>query len=173
MQHLLALGHHDIAFISGPLTLGSAVLRAEVFRRTWSAHEPGKTLKASWLQEGDHRVEGGHRAMQRILASGEGRPTAVVTSNDLTAIGAMGAIHEASLRIPQDISVVGFDGIELSAYTLPALTTLAVSRVDLASMAFRSLWRHRDDAGRPHAEEEHVIEPRLLVRQSTAAAKAR
>ncbi len=168
MQHLFDLGHSDIAFISGPLSLGSAVVRAEAFERALQQHGSAAT-PASWRQEGDHRVEGGHHAMQRILQSGERRPTAVITSNDLTAIGAMGAIHEAGLRIPQDISVVGFDGIELSAYTQPALTTMAVPRGELAAQAFRSLLRHKEDGAKFFSSKEYVIEPRLLVRQSTGA----
>ncbi len=169
LQHLFDLGHTEIAFISGPLSLASAAVRAEAFRRGLEQHAAGSSFPASWRQEGDHRVEGGHHAMQRMLRSGERRPTAVVTSNDLTAIGAMGAIHEAGLRIPEDISVVGFDGIELSAYTLPALTTMAVPRGELAAQAFRNLLRHKEveETRRAHLVE-HVIEPRLLLRRSTA-----
>ncbi len=172
MQHLFDLGHNEIAFISGPLSLGSAVVRAEAFQHALQQHGAA-ALPASWRQEGDHRVEGGHHAMQRILKSGKRRPTAVITSNDLTAIGAMGAIHEAGLRIPEDISVMGFDGIELSAYTQPALTTMAVSRGELASQAFRSLLRYREDGAKSMPTNVHVIEPRLLVRQSTGASPRR
>ena len=166
MEHLFDLGHKDIAFISGPLSLASAEVRAHAFRDALEQH--GIAGPRAWVQEGDHRVEGGHHAMQRILRSGKVTPTAVLTSNDLTAIGAMGAIHEAGLRIPEDISVVGFDGIELSAYTQPALTTLVVSRVELASEAFRSLLRSKPEAAKKETAKEHVIVPRLLVRHSTA-----
>lgn len=167
MQHLFELGHQDIAFISGPLSLGSAMVRSDAFRNALEEHGSSSSKPKAWFQEGDHRVEGGHHAMQRILSSGDRLPTAVLTSNDLTAIGAMGAIHEAGLRIPEDISVVGFDGIELSAYTQPALTTLVVSRGDLAAHAFRMLIRHKD-AGKKPGVTEHVIEPTLLLRQTTA-----
>jgi LacI family transcriptional regulator len=122
------------------------------------------------VQEGDHRVEGGHAAMQRILIASE-RPTAVLASNDLTAIGAIGAIHEAGLRIPEDISIIGFDDIELSAYTQPSLTTLHVPRRELAATAFRSLFRDRDGvASMSGLKLEHVIRPWLIVRRSTAQA---
>ncbi len=167
MQHLFALGHTRIGFISGPLSLRSAQMRAEAFRKALRQHGR-KNDPAWWEQEGDHRVEGGHRAMQRILQGGKRQPTAVLTSNDLTAIGAMGAIHEAGLRIPEDISVVGFDGIELSAYTQPALTTLAVSRGEMAAEAFRCLLRLRDAGPKKRVEMNHVVVPQLLVRQSTA-----
>lgn len=171
MQHLFELGHRDIAFISGPLSLGSAAVRAEAFRNALQMHGRGAKTPPSWMQEGDHRVEGGHHAMQHILRAGNRLPTAVLTSNDLTAIGAMGAIHEAGLRIPEDISVVGFDGIELSAYTKPALTTLVVSRGDLAAQAFRSLLRHKEQGSKKAVMDEHVIQPKLLVRSSTAPPK--
>ena len=83
----------------------------------------------------------------------------------------MGAIHEAGLRIPEDISVIGFDDIELSAYTQPALTTLHVPRRELAATAFRSLFRGRDEPiNKPVEKREHVIQPRLIVRRSTAQA---
>ncbi len=170
MQYLFRLGHKEIAFISGPLTLSSARARAEAFQAALREH--GVKMRPGWLQEGDHRVEGGHHAMKRILESGN-LPTAVLGSNDLTAIGAMGAIHEKGLDVPRDISVVGFDDIELSGYTLPALTTLHVPRRELASTAFRALFRGRGAApAKARRRREHVIRTKLVVRGSTGPAPA-
>ena len=170
MRHLFALGHKDIAFISGPLALSSARARAQAFQTALREH--GVKMRRGWLQEGDHRVEGGHHAMKRILESGV-LPTAVLGSNDLTAIGAMGAIHERGLDIPGQISVVGFDDIELSGYTSPALTTLHVPRRELASTAFRELFRGREAARtKGDRTREHVIKTRLVVRGSTGRATA-
>ncbi|HEX4156568.1 MAG TPA: LacI family DNA-binding transcriptional regulator [Acidobacteriaceae bacterium] len=169
MQHLFSLGHKRIAFISGPLTLASARTRADAFQKALKDH--GLPVPAGWLQEGDHRVEGGHHAMKQILKSGD-LPTAVMGSNDLTAIGAMGAIHESGLQVPGDISVIGFDDIELSGYTSPALTTLHVPRRELAAMAFRSLFRGREETPAKNSRKrDHTIEPRLLIRQSTGPAR--
>jgi LacI family transcriptional regulator len=170
MSHLFALGHTEIAFISGPLALASARARADAFIA--ALHQHGLELEPSWLQEADHRVEGGHQAMLRILRSAR-RPTAVLGSNDLAAIGAMGAIHECGLTIPDDISVIGFDDIELSGYTQPALTTVHVPRRELAATAFRSLFRGRDESLHSTRKREHMIEPTLLVRKSTARAATR
>jgi DNA-binding LacI/PurR family transcriptional regulator len=171
MQYLFELGHRDIAFISGPLALGSARARAEAFQVALREHDI--TIRRDWLQEGDHRVEGGHHAMMRILESGR-LPTAVLGSNDLTAIGAMGAIHEKGLAIPGDISVVGFDDIELSAYTLPALTTVHVPRRELASTAFRALFRGREETpDKNRRRHRHVIKTKLIVRQSTGEARTK
>ena len=166
MQHLFELKHKDIAFISGPLSLGSAQIRARAFHEALA--DRGVTAPAVWIQEGDHRVEGGAQAMSRILQSGKQRPTAVLASNDLTAIGAMGAIREAGLRIPEDISIIGFDGIELSAYTQPALTTLQVPRGELAELAFRSLLNHKSSPGKKLSAKERTIQPTLVVRGTTA-----
>ncbi len=170
MRHLFELNHRDIGFISGPITLQSAAIRMNTYRDV--LQQEGIAEQQGWLQEGDHRVEGGALAMDRLLASSKHRPTALIASNDLTAIGAMGSIHKAGLRIPEDISVIGFDGIELSAYTQPALTTLFVSRRSLAEEAFRSL--HRPKSGQVEGARENVVQPRLLIRESTApAAKKR
>ena len=166
MGHLFDLRHRNIAFISGPLSLGSAQVRARAFRE--ALQRRGVLTRPDWIQEGDHRVEGGAKAMGRILQSGKRRPTAVLASNDLTAIGAMGALHEAGLRIPEDISVIGFDGIELSAYTQPALTTLQVSRVELAALAFRSLWQHKTTPVKKLTAKQRIVQPALVVRGSTA-----
>lgn len=171
MEHLFALRHRDIAFISGPLSLRSARLRSEAFHHALQQH--GLMHHPGYVEMGDHRVEGGHRAMTAVLRNGKPRPTAVLTSNDLTAIGAMGAIHEAGLRIPEDISVIGFDGIELSAYTQPALTTLVVPRGELSALAFRSLYRRKqmldgEAPGENSRPDEYLIQPRLVVRGSTA-----
>ena len=166
MQHLFDLRHKDIGFISGPLSLGSAQVRARAFREALEAR--GVATHPEWMEEGDHRVEGGARAMARMLQSGKRRPTAVLASNDLTAIGAMGAIHEAGLRIPEDISVIGFDGIELSGYTQPALTTLQVPRGELAELAFRSLLQHKTAPAKKLTVKERTIQPTLVVRGSTA-----
>lgn len=168
MDHLVSLKHSRIAFISGPMALNSAKLRAEAFTRALKKNRlPEGT---GMMQEGNHRVDGGHEAMKKLLALAV-RPTALLCSNDLTAIGAMGAIHEAGLRIPEDISIVGFDDIELSGYTQPALTTMHVPRSELAATAFRALLREREDVpGKLGTKLEHVIQPRLLLRRSTAEA---
>ena len=179
MAHLLGLGHREIGFLSGPLTLSSARLRLRRFHEALAEH--GLTANPAWVQEGDHRVEGGHHAMQRLLGGdrdgGTGaRPTAIFASNDLTAIGAMGAIHEHGLRVPEDISVMGFDGIELSAYMQPGLTTMLVPRGELSTLAFRSLLQHAERGERRaganetgEGPREFVVEPTLLERGSTAA----
>jgi DNA-binding LacI/PurR family transcriptional regulator len=168
MEHLIKLGHHRIAFISGPMRLSSAQMRYTAFMK--SAARDHLDGNPKLIEEGNHRVDGGHEAMQRILASGA-RPTAVLASNDLTAIGAMGAIAEAGLRVPEDISVVGYDDIQLSAFTMPPLTTVSLPRAEIANAAFHALLHAKlSDAPIPVRGEEHVVLPKLVTRKSTGPA---
>ncbi len=169
MEHLTSLGHRSIAFISGPLSLSSARTRFQAFQKSSAQQHLNK--HAALIQEGNHRVDGGHHAMQRILESGA-RPTAVFASNDLTAIGAMGAIGEFGLRVPRDISVIGFDDIQLSAYTMPPLTTLSLPRTEIANAAFRALLNAQKNPTekKPAHGEALPITPELILRKSTAPA---
>lgn len=163
--HLIALGHTAIGFIAGPSTLRSANIRRRAFID--SLRRNGIRLEANFIEEGDHRMEGGHAAMARMLNRSP-RPTAVLASNDMTAIGAMGAIFECGLSVPGDISVIGFDDIQLGEYTQPALTTVRLSRPEIAKLAFRSLY----DVNHSGAVKgkELIVKPSLKVRKSTGKA---
>ena len=165
MEHLTALGHKRIAFITGPLWLHSARIRKQAFEAGMQHREIH--LPEHMIQSGNHRADGGYAAMERILAVSPA-PTAVFCSNDLTAIGAMGAIHKHGLRIPEDISIIGYDDILLSSYTQPALTTLRISRTEIAGTAFRSLFGQRGKSVADAAvKQTHVISPELMERDST------
>lgn len=137
VDHLAGLGHRRIAFISGPLQLHSARTRRQAFLEGMRMHgvEPEKKM----LREGTHTAEGGREAMAALLRLSK-RPTAVVCSNDWTAIGALNAIAAAGLRVPQDISLVGFDDIPLARYTTPPLTSVRMSASDVGTVAFRALF---------------------------------
>ena len=169
MEHLIELGHTRIAFISGPLRLQSAQMRYKAFVE--SAVHDHLDNDPRLMAEGNHKVDGGHDAMARILASGV-KPTAILTSNDLTAIGAMGAIAEAGLRVPEDISVIGYDDIQLSAFTMPPLTTVSLPRAEIATAAFRALWNAiTSDGKKPVTGTDCLVRPRLVVRGSTGPVK--
>jgi DNA-binding LacI/PurR family transcriptional regulator len=168
VHHLIELGHKRIAFISGPMRLASARMRYKAFME--STARDRLDANPNLIQEGNHRVDGGHDAMKRILNS-KARPTAVMASNDLTAIGAMGAIAEAGLRVPEDISVVGYDDIQLSAFTMPPLTTVSLPRAEIANAAFRALLNARqEDAKQSVHSEEHMVRPTFVRRNSTGPA---
>ncbi|CAN5574518.1 LacI family DNA-binding transcriptional regulator [soil metagenome] len=169
MHHLLSLQHRRIAFISGPMTLASAQVRFNAFTEILTKND--LSINKSLMAEGNHRVDGGYQAMKRILTA-KVLPTAVICSNDLTAIGSMSAIFEHGLRVPEDISVVGYDDIQLSAHTHPSLTTLRLPRTELANRAFHNLFDKRTLAGKQlPMGEAHIFHPKLMVRESTSTAK--
>ena len=167
VHHLIELGHKRIAFISGPMRLASARMRYKAFMESTARDRLDANPKL--IQEGNHRVDGGHEAMKRILDS-KVRPTAVMASNDLTAIGAMGAIAEAGLRVPEDISVVGYDDIQLSAFTMPPLTTVSLPRTEIANAAFRALLNAHHADAKLTPGEEHTVRPTFVRRRSTGPA---
>ena len=171
VQHLLGLGHRRIGFISGPMGLKSADIRRSAFLEclTRTAILEDRDL----VTEGDHTIDGGLEAMARLLVL-DNPPTAVLASNDLTAIGAMRAVRRRGWSVPQDVSVIGFDDIHFAEFTEPPLTTVVLSRRELAEKAIHALLRHIDPArnGKPDSASDYVITPALVVRQSTCAPRA-
>jgi len=168
VQHLVALGHRRIAFIRGPLNLHSAQSRKTAFSK--SLQESGITSNPDWIIEGDHTLEGGIAAMEQLL-SAKPRPTAVICSNDMTAIGVMHKLYRAGLRVPDDFSVIGFDDIHISEVTTPPLTTIQMSRFELARSAFHALRAHVDKTGASLPRREYDISTDLIVRESTGSPK--
>lgn len=167
VEHLRGLGHRTIAFISGPTDLASAQVRRKAFLA--SMRRKGLRPVKGLIEEGNHRMDGGHQAMTRLLQN-KTRPTAVLASNDMSAIGAIGAILEHGLKVPGDISVIGFDDIAMSEYTQPPLTTVRLSRTEIAKLAFRALRGIRNAATAKGAE--YKVQPELVVRQSTGPVSA-
>ena len=165
IRHLISLGHRKIGFISGPMHLASARARYNAFLESLKRLDirPNSHL----IAEGNHHIDGGGMAMERLLQQPQ-RPTAVLTSNDLTAIGAIGALQEHGLDIPSDLSVIGFDDIEMSAFTNPPLTTIRLSRTEIAARAFHALYASLQNKSAIGAE--YTLHPELIVRKSTGEA---
>jgi LacI family transcriptional regulator len=164
VQHLTALGHRNIAFISGPVTLHSAQSRRTAFSA--SLKECGITPNPAWIVEGNHTMEGGVAAMERLLAAKK-MPTAVMCSNDMTAIGVLHKLYRAGLRVPDDLSVIGFDDIHITEVTIPPLTTVQMSRFELARAAVTALRAHVENPDDPAPKRDYKIQTDLIVREST------
>ena len=162
LDHLLALGHRDIGFIAGPQSLSSAQGRKDAFKKALKAH--GLTLRAEWIATGDMRVEGGRTAMAKLLAC-DPRPTAVLTTNDLMAVGALQAAHAAHIRVPKDISIVGFDDLPIVSMVQPPLTTIRHPRREVAEQAFDYLQQILQGK---KSKACTVLHPHLVLRNSTA-----
>ena len=164
MRHLLALGHTDIACIAGPAHVSAGEQRVEGWRQALA--EAGVATDAP-PSRGGFTSQGGYEAMQSILqATGQKRPTAVFVCNDLMAIGALRAAHEAGVHVPDALSVVGFDDIELSAYTCPPLTTVAQPKDRIGALAVDMLLERL--RGQRLETSKVMLQPELRVRSSTA-----
>jgi len=167
VQHLAALRHTRIAFITGPLHLKSALARREAFKVAMT--EIG--LSPDLIVGGDHRMEGGMRALLELNGLRE-PPTAVLCSNDMTAIGVMREAYEHNIKIPDDLSVVGFDDIHLAEFTIPPLTTVRMSQHELAKIAFQALLNEVECEPSSQERHEYELNTSLVLRRSTALAKA-
>jgi len=164
VQHLAALRHEVIAFISGPLKLKSALARQQAFLR--SMREIGIEVDPALMVEGDHTMEGGMAAFSKLLQKSV-RPTAVICSNDMTAIGVMRKSNEDQIGIPQDLSVIGFDDIRLAQFVIPPLTTMQMSQAELARLAFDALMADVEREVPSPSGTEYVLKTNLVLRQST------
>jgi LacI family transcriptional regulator len=164
VQHLAALGHRRIAFISGPLRLRSAVARRDAFLKSMA--QLGLTVPVEHMVEGNHTMEGGMNAMESLIALSE-LPTAVMCSNDMTAIGVLHALYGTTHKVPEEISVVGFDDIHLAQFMLPPLTTVQMSCKSLAAAAIEALRAGIEQDNPKAAKTEWHIPTQLVVRQSS------
>lgn len=169
VQHLAALRHTSIAFVAGPLHLKSALARKDAFQTSMS--EIGLEISAELIVEGDHTMEGGMRALGKLMRQRH-RPTAVVCSNDMTAIGVMREAYDLGIVVPRDLSVVGFDNIRLSEFMSPPLTTVEMSQAELARIAFRALMEDVGRDGTSEGRKEYPLNTNLVLRRSTALAPA-
>jgi len=165
VQHLAALRHEGIAFIAGPLTLKSALARKDAFLR--SMREIGLPVDPQLVVEGDHTLEGGEVAFANLLRL-ENPPTAVLCSNDMTAIGVMRKSYGEKLAIPADLSIIGFDNIHLSQYILPPLSTIEMSQSELARLAFQALLADVQRETPNPKGTEYILKTQFILRESTA-----
>lgn len=164
-RHLLELGHRRIACIGGPASTQVAQLRAAGYQR--ALDEAGVAAQA--VVDCPFTSPAGHAAAQVLLAA-EPRPTAIFAGNDMIALGVLRAAAERGLQVPRQLSVVGFDDIEVSRYLHPALTTVGQCIGALGEqVAARLLERIRTP---DLAVTQRLIEPILLLRESSAAPEA-
>ncbi|WP_263368481.1 LacI family DNA-binding transcriptional regulator [Edaphobacter bradus] len=165
VQHLAALGHRNIAFITGPLRQHSAKVRRDAFIKAMG--EIGVKVGPESIVEGTHTLEGGMEGM-RVLAKNKIMPTAVMCSNDMTAIGVLHELYNTKTRVPDEISVIGFDNIHIAEFTFPPLTTIQMACSDLARSAIEALRAGIETPDDASAAKESKIPTRLIVRQTTS-----
>jgi DNA-binding LacI/PurR family transcriptional regulator len=158
-EHLLALGHRHIAVIFDE---PKQTLRLQGFKSVLQAADI--PLPPELIQRGDSTLESGCAAAKNLLARPE-HPTAIFATTDWMALGAMEVILDEGLRVPQDISIIGLDDIVVSAHLRPPLTTIAVSKSQLAQEATELLIDQIERKKDPSVSR--LVEPYLVIRQST------
>jgi DNA-binding LacI/PurR family transcriptional regulator len=163
-EHLLALGHRRIGFVAGPASY--APTRNKLAGIAVALRRAGIEVDRRLVAHAEWGYAGGAEAARRLLALNGRRPTALIAASDVMAIGALHAVDAAGLRVPDEISIVGFDGVTAGTYTNPALTTVAQPTREIATTAIDALRRLIESPERdvPHS----VFRPRLVVRSSTA-----
>lgn len=165
--HLIKLGHRCIGYIDRPFDLPHSLDRARGCRKALEEHEI--KLQENLIVRGGFSYEGGAKAM-KVLLEQKPIPTAVLAFNDISAIGAMRAIRDQGLKVPEDISVIGFDDISQCFFTIPRLTTVHFPKYKMAEAASRLLLEKME--GSVSEKRTEVVLPlRLVVRESTAKVK--
>lgn len=160
VQHLIDLGHKQIATISGNLQSNDGHDRYE----GWKATLKDNGLPLGPVAQSDFSIDGGYKAMNRLLSSGE-KFTAVFIANDSMAFGAYTALRENGIRVPDDISIVGFDDIPESMHFTPRLTTVRQDFQLLGRMAIEYVLRLINDPDLP--PHQRILQPELIIRDST------
>ena len=165
-QHLLRLGHRRIACVAGPVTSMTAVDRLEGYRRALA--EAGLLPRPDDVVTAEFSLDGGRLGTARLCASPH-PPTAIVASSDQMAVGALRALSEAGLRVPADVSVIGFDDSPLASFTVPALTSVAIPMYEMGRGAMELLLQLL----RGEVPGSVVLPVELRVRETTAPPRAR
>jgi DNA-binding LacI/PurR family transcriptional regulator len=164
VAHLLDLGHRDVALLGGPSRHSTAKERERGYEQ--ALREAGRPIRPELVYYGDFREGGGYDGMKALIALPR-RPTAVFVANNLMTLGAFRALHEAGIRIPEEVAVVGFDDMPWATSLNPPLTVVTQPSQEIGSSAADLLL---DRIARPDRAVRHMIlETKLVVRASCGA----
>lgn len=165
-RHLFTLGHTRVAFLSGPEGSVSSIEKRKGVEL--ALQEAGRTVDPELFLAGPSTVEWGYQNMNTLLAlPAARRPTGVVAFNDLVALGAIHACRSQRVRVPDDVSITGFDDIAMAAHANPPLTTISPPKQEIGKLAARLVHQIRTDGEAP-ADHFTMMESPLVVRESTA-----
>lgn len=163
VDHLSSLGHRDLLYVAGPP--GSAAHQERLAALDeLAASRPELSVRTI---PGGASMTDGHDAAEEVLASGA---SGILAFNDLVAFGLLARLHGLGVDVPGDLSVTGFDGIELSRFAVPALTTVGQEELDTGAVAWSLLQPQLDPAGPPAPVEHALLTPRLIIGDSTGPA---
>ncbi|EGQ9169027.1 substrate-binding domain-containing protein [Vibrio cholerae] len=160
-KHLIECGHKEIGCITGPLIRHQAQMRYEGYKRALA--EAGIAINPDWIVESDFECEGGYQAFEKLYQRGK-LPSALFVSNDMMAMGVIQAANQRGLRIPDDLSLIGYDDVHIAKFMTPALTTIHQPKYRLGKAAIDTLLYRLEN---PDTTAQVVqLEPTLVVRNS-------
>ncbi|CAH1604764.1 substrate-binding domain-containing protein [Vibrio jasicida] len=160
-KYLIDCGHQEIGCITGPLIKHQAQMRYEGYKRAMIEAE--LEFNANWIVESDFECEGGYQAFKKMAERGS-LPSSIFVSNDMMAMGAINAANELGIKIPEQLSIIGYDDIHIAKFMSPSLTTIHQPKYRLGQAAVETLLRKLDDK----SDEAQVVqlEPTLVERNS-------
>jgi LacI family transcriptional regulator len=141
VNYLISLGHRDIAHITGDLKQYSGMLRLEGYKK--ALRDNGIEIETSLILKGDYSDESGYKAAKKFFS--KKKATAIFVGNDTMALGVMRAAREMGVKIPADVSIIGYDDIDIASYLVPPLTTVRQSFFEMAQIATDNLIRANED----------------------------
>lgn len=160
-KHLIECGHKEIGCITGPLIRHQAQMRYEGYKRALA--EAGIAMNPDWIVESDFECEGGYQAFEKLYQRGK-LPSALFVSNDMMAMGVIQAASQRGLRVPDDLSLIGYDDVHIAKFMTPALTTIHQPKYRLGKAAVDTLLYRLEN---PDTTAQVVqLEPTLVVRNS-------
>ncbi|ELT7225201.1 substrate-binding domain-containing protein [Vibrio cholerae] len=160
-KHLIECGHKEIGCITGPLIRHQAQMRYEGYKRALA--EAGIAINPDWIVESDFECEGGYNAFEKLCERGK-LPSALFVCNDMMAMGVIQAANQRGLRIPDDLSLIGYDDVHIAKFMTPALTTIHQPKYRLGKAAIDTLLYRLEN---PDTTAQVVqLEPTLVVRNS-------
>lgn len=163
-EHLICQGYQCIGHVAGSSDSRSAKDRLKGFQQALREHR--LRVDKSAIEDGHYSIDGSFRATENILSRNP-RVRAIFVASDLMAIGAMRAIRQRGLRIPEDVAIVGYDDIHLASFLEPPLTTIRVPTAKMGKMAVDIL--HQLIIGRPPRIKTNLLQPELVIRESCGA----
>jgi len=166
-SHLIDLGHRRIGCITGPSDVTPSADRVAGYQK--ALRDADIPIDESIILRGDFQYSSGHQVAHELLGMDD-PPTAVFACNDLMAVGVISAARELGLRVPEDLSVAGFDDVPLASFTNPPLTTIAQPKYEMGALATRLLLERMQD--HDNSPRHELLSTRLVIRQSTAPVDA-
>lgn len=162
IDYLVSMHHRHIGVINGDMKRHSGPDKLQGFMQ--AMEKRGLAVRPEWVMDGDFHQQAGYEAMDRLLERGGELPTAIFAANDSVAFGAMDALHKRGLRVPDDISLVGFDDHVLSARIQPPLTTIRVDFAEVMGGLTRALITYMEHGG--ETPNRVTLSTKLVIRES-------